>query len=250
MQRLESGVGTASLWRRTQRRLLSRLRRLEPYRVVVQGGVRVYYKPHLDGGGTTFGQEFVPFLRGRGMPTQRRVFEWCAGPGFIGFAMLGDGLCESLCLADVNAAAVVACERTVRANRLTDRVSIYRSDNLAQIPQAERWDLVVGNPPHHADLYADSASRGDLRCFDGGWETHRTFFRQVGPFLKPGGVIVLQENNQGSTPETFQHMLEDGGFRIAFVHGSESQRTREARFYFMGVVRAGDTPPAWARSLT
>jgi 16S rRNA G966 N2-methylase RsmD len=246
MRRPESNVGTASLWSRWRRHLATRVRQLERYRAFVQGGIMIHYKPHLDGGGTTFGQEFLPFLRSRGMPKQQRVFEWCAGPGFIGFAMLGDGLCESLCLADVNTAAVVACERTVRANRLADRVSVYRSDNLALIPPTEQWDLVVGSPPHHADLFARHASRGDLRCFDGNWEIHRGFFRQVDRFLRPGGVIVLQESNQGSTPETFQRMIEDAGFRIAFVHGSELRRTCEPHFYFMGIVRAGDTPPAWA----
>jgi 16S rRNA G1207 methylase RsmC len=60
------------------------------------------------------------------MPKQRRAFEWCCGPGFIGFSMLGHGLCESLCLSDINAAAVSSCQYTVRVNKLSDRVSVYR----------------------------------------------------------------------------------------------------------------------------
>jgi len=44
---------------------------------------------NLDGGGSTFGQDFIPVLRARGMPKVQRTFEWCSGPGFIGFSLLG-----------------------------------------------------------------------------------------------------------------------------------------------------------------
>src|SRR5690349_9794644 len=123
-------------------------RRLRPHSRVRYGDIDVYYKRFLDGGGTGFGQDFLRLFRSRRMPTQARVFEWCAGPGFIGFSLLGFGLCDTLCLADINSDAVRACERTVAYNRLEERVSIYHSDNLDNIPASERWDLVVGNPPH------------------------------------------------------------------------------------------------------
>jgi hypothetical protein len=45
-------------------------------------------KKHLDGGGSSFGQGYIPFLKSRGMPKQQRVFEWCSGPAFIGFSIL------------------------------------------------------------------------------------------------------------------------------------------------------------------
>jgi methylase of polypeptide subunit release factors len=81
------------------------------------------------------------------MPKQVRTFEWCAGPGFIGFSLLGAGLTETLCLADINPQAVAACRRSINDNALAARANVYLSDNLANIPQSEQWDLVVGNPP-------------------------------------------------------------------------------------------------------
>lgn len=118
--------------------------------------------------GIEFGQDFIPFLRSCGMPKQPRLFEWCSGPGFIGFSMLGHGLCETLCLlcetlclADINPAAVRRCQNTVRLNHLEDRVSVYRSNNLN-----ERWNLVVSNPPHFIDQYegdVHSATQSKIR---------------------------------------------------------------------------------------
>jgi 16S rRNA G966 N2-methylase RsmD len=228
-------------WKQFESRHLKPLvRRLEPWRQVRYGDVCVHFKRHLDGGGSSFGQEYIPFLRDRGMPRQARVFEWCAGPGFIGFSLLGFGLCDTLCLADVNSQALAACRRTIAASGLSDRVSLYRSDNLTGIPPGEQWDLVVGNPPHF-----DIAQSGELRFADRGWHLHREFFASVGRFLKPGGVILIQENNQGSAPDMFRAMIDAAGLSLVAVHGGEPRATPYTRIYYLAVMRRGDAPPAW-----
>jgi SAM-dependent methyltransferase len=221
-------------------------RNLEPWQQQSFGGIRVHYKECLDGGGSWFGQDYIPALRARNMPRQARVFEWCSGPAFIGFSLLGHGLCETLCLADVNPTAVAACRRTIADNGLDDRVAVYRSDNLAGLPQTERFDLVVGNPPH----FDNDADVDWLLSIDRGWRLHRAFFMGISRHLRPGGVIVLQENNEGSTAETFRAMIEDAGLRIAFVDGGMPERTAEPRFYYVGIGRRGDDLPAWASEPT
>ena len=204
--------------------------------------MRVSYKLHLDGGGSTFGQDFVPLLRHRGMPKVARAFEWCAGPGFIGFSLLAQGLCDTLCLADVNPEAVAACRRSVARNRLEAKVAVYLSDNLEDIPASEQWDLVVSNPPHFVD-----SGIGHLRYHDPDWRVHRGFFGTVARHLKPGGVVVLQENNAGSTPDTFTAMIADAGLRLVFVQDAFDTRTVQPHMYYLGIMRPGDPVPAWAQ---
>jgi methylase of polypeptide subunit release factors len=218
------------------------LRRMRPYREAAYAGVRVSYKQHLDGGGSTFGQEFLPLLRKRGMPKVARAFEWCAGPGFIGFSLLANGLCDTLCLADVNPEAVAACRRTVARNRLESKVAVYQSDNLAGIPAGEQWDLVVSNPPHFID-----SGIGQLRYHDPDWRVHRGFFASVARHLKAGGVVVLQENNTGSTPATFSPMIADAGLRLVFVQDASDTRTAQSHMFYLGIMRVGDAVPAWAK---
>jgi tRNA1(Val) A37 N6-methylase TrmN6 len=235
-----------TFWKRQRRRYIKPwLNKFNSWKQVTYGGdgggTRVHFKKHLDGGGNAFGQDYIPFFELRRMPPQVRVFEFCSGPGFIGFSLLAHGLAETLCLADVNPEAVEACRRTVADNGLAARVSAYRSDNLRDIPASERWDLVVSNPPHFVDDWI-----GDLRTYDDGWHIHREFFAAVGRFLKPGGVIVLQENNRGSTVETFRPMIEAAGLSIVFVANAWPRRSSYDRFYFIGIMRRGDTPPAWA----
>jgi hypothetical protein len=106
--------GLASFLKTFERRIVKpRLRRLKPWRRTTYGDIHVNYRDHLDGGGRTSGMEYLPRFHDLGMPGQARVFKWRAGPGFIGFALLGYGFCDTLCLADVNPEAVEACRRTI-----------------------------------------------------------------------------------------------------------------------------------------
>jgi predicted RNA methylase len=234
-----------SSWKRLRRQYIKPLsNRLNRWKTInYDGGVRVHFKKHLDGGGSSFGQDLITFLELRGMPRQPRVFEWCSGPGFIGFSLLARGLTESLCLADVNPEAIEACRRTIADNNLQTRVSLYHSDGLKNIPASERWDLVIANPPHFVDDWI-----GDLRSYDDAWRVHRDFFAGVASFLNPGAVITLQENNRGSTAETFRPMIERSGLTTTFVAECRPQRTLHDRFYYIGIMRRGDKVPAWARS--
>ncbi|MGD9922371.1 MAG: methyltransferase [Pseudorhodoplanes sp.] len=218
-------------------------RRFAPWRTVRYGDIHVQYKKHLDGGGTYFGQDFIPLLKSWGMPRQERAFEWCAGPGFIGLSMMAHGLCETLCLADINPEAVEACRRTVAANRLEPRVSVYESDNLKDIPASETWDLVVSNPPHFDDGYYEA----ELRAHDPGWRLHREFLKDVGRFLKPDGVIVLQENNNGSTAATFRNMIDEAGLKTVFVNNEIPQLTPDHRFFYLGIMHKDASVPDWAK---
>jgi hypothetical protein len=219
------------------------LQRMRPSRQVSYGGIEIRYRPEHDGGGTEFGQDYVPFLRSFGMPKQRRAFEWCCGPGFIGFSLLGNGLCETLCLADINPAAVASCRRTISANGLVDRAVAYHSDNLQSIPCEERWNLVVGNPPHFIDQH-----EAEIRAHDPDWRVHRAFFATVGDFLAKDGVIVLQENNRGSTVDSFRSMIETSGLEIVFTSGDHKALTPESHIYYIGIMRLGDVVPPWVRA--
>jgi methylase of polypeptide subunit release factors len=184
------------------------------------GSIDVSYTPDLVGGGDTFGQAYVPFVREH-LPAVETVFEWCAGPGFIGFAMLAAGLCRTLDLGDVNPAARDVVERTVRRNGLGGRVRFHLSDCFADVPATLRWDLVVGNPPHvnaagPASHYQHSHS--PLIWQDRNWEIHRRFYRQVRHRLAPGGTALIQENRRFSAPDDFTAMIRDAGLEHVGHH--------------------------------
>lgn len=199
-------------------------------------GLKVYYRPELDGAGSRLASAFLDFLHRQNLPPGGRALEWCAGPGFLGFALLAEGLCGHLCLIDINPAAIACAQRTIRENGLEGRVSVYRGDNLAALPASERFDVVISNPPNfyglnprHSryELYKD-----DLRPNDPQWRIHRGFYVNIRPFLRPGAKLYISEvepekaevyiPRAESEPydirprpalDDFIPMIEDGGLR-------------------------------------
>jgi len=172
-------------------------------------GYVIFDRPDLDGGGPGFGQDYKRVLTELGLNECGRLFEFCAGPGYIGYSLLASGFCSTLALADVNPVAVEAAKKTAQYNNIDRKVAIYLSDGLNQIPATEKWDLVVGNPPHFLEWKGPS----QLRCEDPGWDLHKRFYSQVKQFLNPGARVLLQENALGSKAEDFAPMIREGGGR-------------------------------------
>lgn len=182
-------------------------------RVAVCGGVEVVYREGLDGGGTTWGQDIVQAVQRTTGPVDS-VLDWCSGPGFLGFALLGTGMCRSLALADINPDAIEAASRTVLRNGLEDRVQVYLSDGLDGVTAAAPFDLVVGNPPHSPTGVPAEGRGTPLVYMDPGWALHRRFFQDVREFVRPGGSILLMENGKDSSPDDFAEFFMASGFRL------------------------------------
>jgi len=165
------------------------------------GDIDVSYTPAVDGGGTNMTPPLIDFIQHR-FGAKRRfgtALEWGAGPGFIGFGLLAEGMCDFLCLADINPQAIECVNRTIKSNELQDRVRAYLSDNFDSIPKCERFDLVVGNPPSfcagNPAHPSSSQLKGDIRGHDPDWKVHRVFYSQIAPFLNPDALVLMLEVN-------------------------------------------------------
>lgn len=169
--------------------------------------IDVRYSLHLNGGGIVFSHEFVRLVRTR-IGKVGHVCEYCCGPGYIGFHLLAEGLCDRLTLTDVNPRAVEAVKATIRDNHLEDRVAVYQSDALSGLPESEKWDLVVGNPPWVL------AQGRDIKVFDPGGRVHREFFERARRHLNPGGSVLFIEGGEFTDPDDFRPMMEASGFEF------------------------------------
>ncbi len=198
-------------------------------KIVRYGKIRVSFLPYLEGGGRNFGQEFIRVVKER-FGRVGHVFEYCAGPGFIGFSLLAHGLCERLTLADVNPDAVACCRKTVEENHLKDKVAVYLSDCLDQIPGTEKWDLVVSNPPHwpsDEDTYKEN-----IRNFDPYLKVHKKFYQDIHKFLKPDGSALFQECEPATHINDFQSMIGDGELRVIEVFKAKPMTFWQCIFKF------------------
>ncbi len=163
------------------------------------GRFEILYQQQLDGDGPSMAKQFVELIKGKypdRLPFET-CYEWCSGPGFIGFALLEANICKNLVLADINSVAVEAAKKTVEHNNLGDSVRVYHSDNLKSIPASESFDLVVSNPPNFYCLNPLHPSYAflvnDLRPNDPEWKLHREFYKEIPQFLNPDAVLAIEE---------------------------------------------------------
>jgi hypothetical protein len=178
--------------------------------------ITVFYTGDTDGGGSSFGQDYIPTIQlkypGRKFP---KVFEWCSGPGFIGFSILSNGLCDRLCLNDLHNPALELVDMTIQhpENNCVDSVSSYLLKDISLLPAHEMFDLVVSNPPHYVENVCRIVNSNRLST-DIDWKSHKNFFSNIKPHLNPDGIILLQESIQGSSAEDFAPFIKDAGLQI------------------------------------
>lgn len=187
-------------------------------RAVNYNGLVVFDRPEFHGEGITIGQDYVRALLELGFKRCENIFEFCSGPGYIGYSLLAQGFCEKLTLADINPLALEMTRKTAKYNNIEHLVNIYESDVFDNIPETEKWDLVVSNPPHFPlEMKMGNTEEGEvnLKAYDEGWELHKKFYRDLKKHIKPGGHVVIQENTQGGMDlETFRPMIEENGGKI------------------------------------
>lgn len=202
-------------WGETREEAKENLRQTsDKVKIRERGGVKISYTDELAGGGHEFGDDYLVDFVEKNIGKTGRAYEWCAGPAFIGYSLLANGLCGSLCLSDINPKAVEISRKTASENNLMDKVAIYASDCFNDIPGTEKWDLVVGNPPWSKnDLMIPSWGR-EIKYKDLNFELHARFFRDVKKFLNPGANIVLLETFLCSSAEDFLPMINRAGLSL------------------------------------
>lgn len=193
--------------------------------------VYVYYDDYLDGGGTSIGQNYPGVLE---LFYPNRVFdnclEWCAGPGFIGFRLLADGICNNLILLECFRPAVDACNKTISQlpKRFKNKVSVIHSNNIKSLSEEFKFDLIVANPPHFnatlwSGIFHDTTAEPGSWCesdhfntkaTDKNWQLHQEFFINIKKNLAANGIVLLQECIFGSSVDEFKDFIHAGGLKI------------------------------------
>jgi methylase of polypeptide subunit release factors len=196
----------------------------------------VFWTDNLNGGGMYFGSEYPNLIR---TLYPNRIFknclEWCSGPGFIGYNLLDFGLCENLILTDLYQPAIDIAYQTAQHNNLLDKVQFYCSDKIENLPKHLKFDLVVGNPPHYDRPYINENSR---IADDPDWLIHKQFYNNIYHYLSDDGVVILQENEDGSTINDFQNMILDSNLKISNVIKSPKYyESKPTLIYYIEVTK-------------
>ena len=172
--------------------------------IEIAGGIRMRSFYHLDGGGGWMKEFFADVITKLGKEKYKRGFEWCCGFGILGFEALGRGQCEHMTFSDYYPVAIQDCLTTAKNNGLSNKVHGYITGKIGTISERDKWDLVIGNPPHafgpieeSIDSYTGlntSARQNVLRIIsDEGMAIHKEFFTNIKKHLLPDADIFLYE---------------------------------------------------------
>ena len=184
--------------------------------VTSYGGIAVFDRPELHKGGMSFGQDFPRVLNELGVGRCRALFEYCAGPGYIGYSLLAAGWCETLALADVSRDAVAAASAHGRVQPA--RRSAWRSTSPTRSTRSPRKSAGISWSRTRRTSSRTRAGAEDIQVFDKDWKVHARFYESVKRHMEPGGLVVMVENAAGSDPRLFEQMIRAGGGKPVTVH--------------------------------
>jgi len=144
-------------------------------------------------------QRSVEFLRKRTGP--QLVCDLCTGSGVIAVAIAKNVPDAKVIATDISQAALAVAARNIEKHKLAERIDLRHGDLFDPlVPQLDQFDLIVCNPPYvsAAEYEAldknvkDYEPRIALHAGEDGLDVYRKITEEVGQFLKPDGVLLLE----------------------------------------------------------
>ncbi len=141
--------------------------------------------------------EALTFLKPNTAPT---VLDLGTGSGCIAVSIAHQKKDAHITAVDVSPDALAMAKRNASKHGVADRITFLQGDLFGPVPAGATFDLIVSNPPYiaHAEfatLQAEVRDHEPRVALDGGadgLDFYRRIAAGVGPFLKPGGKLLLE----------------------------------------------------------
>jgi release factor glutamine methyltransferase len=141
--------------------------------------------------------EGLAFIKPLKAPT---VLDLGTGSGCIAVSIAHQKRDAKVTAVDVSPDALEVAKRNAAKHDVAERVEFLQGDLFAPLAAGSTFDLVVSNPPYiahgeFASLAPDVRDHEPRAALDGGSDGlafYRRIASGVGPFLKPGGRLLLE----------------------------------------------------------
>jgi len=132
--------------------------------------------------------------------TAPTVLDIGTGSGCIAISLAHQKKDARVTAIDVSPDALEVARRNATKHGVADRIAFLQGDLFAPIPPGSTFDLIVSNPPYIAQsefptLAPEVRDHEPRLALDGGPDGlafYRRIAKDVGPFLKPGGSLLLE----------------------------------------------------------
>lgn len=178
-----------------------------PHFTALENGETIDHPWYLAGGGDMYYPSFIRAIKHAGKIKYNTAFEWCFGHGRIGWEILTKGLCDQLVFNDCYKLAVETGEKNAAKLGYTDAVRGYHTASISALPKFEKFDLVIGNPPHTVDKHdwikqeQEKSHKQELidlslrLTVDQEWKIHEDFFQYIGNYLTEDADIFINNHS-------------------------------------------------------
>ncbi|WP_439620765.1 peptide chain release factor N(5)-glutamine methyltransferase [Gemmata sp.] len=141
--------------------------------------------------------EALAFLKPKTAPA---VLDVGTGSGCIGVSIAHQKKDAHATAIDVSPDALEVAKRNAAKAGVADRMTFLQGDLFGPLPAGATFDLIASNPPYiaageFAGLQAEVRDHEPRAALDGGADGlafYRRIAAAVGPFLKPGGKLLLE----------------------------------------------------------
>lgn len=142
---------------------------------------------------------FSPWLCGDEV---NQILDLCTGSGCIGIACAKAFPEAQVDLSDISDDAIAVANINIKRHQLEQRVRTFHSDLFVDLPSANRYDLIVSNPPYvDADDFSSMPPEFQhepelgLTSGNDGLDCIRAILTQAGDYLSEYGVLVAEVGN-------------------------------------------------------
>jgi len=161
-------------------------------------------------------QRSIESLRKRTGPQQ--VCDLCTGCGIIAVAIAKNVPDAKVIATDLSEPALAVAARNIEKHKLQNRIELRHGDLLEPlVPQLDLFDLIACNPPYVSAPEYEMLDRNvkeyepRLALYGGpdGLDVYRRLVENVGQFLKPDGILLLEIGYQQG--QAVRELLEQAG---------------------------------------
>ena len=161
-------------------------------------------------------QRSIESLRKRTGPQQ--VCDLGTGCGIVAVAIAKNVPDAKVIATDISEPALSVAARNIEKHKLQDRIELRHGDLLEPlVPQLDLFDLIACNPPYVSAPEYEMLDRNvkeyepRLALYGGpdGLDVYRRLVENVGQFLKPDGILLLEIGYQQG--QAVRELLEQAG---------------------------------------
>jgi release factor glutamine methyltransferase len=138
-------------------------------------------------------------LREAPSETGLTALDFGTGSGCLAIALAVKCAAANVVALDISTEALAVAQRNAATHKMESRIRFLAGDGFKTLPPGEQFDLIVSNPPYipSGDIAAlqPEVLHDPQLALDGGADGlffYRRLALEGGPFLKPGGRMMLE----------------------------------------------------------